>query len=275
MEDAVTSGILGKLLNSRLEITQVRDEHFPRGHETKAQVVSTCRFILVTGGSVDYKVEDRTATLATGHAVFVPPWVWRTWTVPTREGIDLLWVVFSVAPGIFTHLDSSIEVRHRDFALLAERMAALFSRWKDGVRPALSIEAEVKAILAIFFETPEVLEEMRRAESRSGAERHPEIRKAVRWLREHYSSPHALAEMQESVALNPDYFRDLFHRQVHQTPNQYLTQLRMRAARHFLAETTMRVGEVAGKCGFTDPQYFTRAYRKFWGRAPSAEPRND
>lgn len=269
MKTEASAQLLGQLLNSRLHISQVRNEHFDAGFSPKTQVVPTCRFILITGGSVEYTVEQHTSRLTAGHAVFVPPWVWRTWTVP--RGLDLLWVVFQAGPGIFNNLEGDIEVKPSQFAWLKSRMESLFQLWSETEEGELVFEAELKAILARFFADQEVDAAMVRMTNAYSLTHHAEVRKAMVWLRTHYTEPNALAGMQTQVALHPDYFRDLFHQQVHQTPNQYLTQLRLRAARYFLSESAISIKEVAAKTGFTDPQYFTRAYRKFWGHPPSGE----
>ncbi|NJL70287.1 MAG: helix-turn-helix domain-containing protein [Candidatus Competibacteraceae bacterium] len=261
--------LLRQLLNSALHISQVRNEHFEAGYSAKPQVVPTCRFILITGGEVEYTVEQHTSRLKAGTAVFVPPWVWRTWTVPRR--LDLLWVVFQAGPGISKDLVGDIEVKPAQFAWLVSRMESLFQLWSHKEEPTAVFEAELKAILARFFCDPQVDAAMARMTESYAATYHASVLQAMVWLRAHYAESNALAVMQAQVALHPDYFRDLFHQQVHQTPNQYLTQLRLRAARHFLSESAISIKEVATKTGFADPQYFTRAYRKFWGYPPSKE----
>lgn len=51
----------------------------------------------------------------------------------------------------------------------------------------------------------------------------------------------------------------------------YLLGRRMEHARALLADETRqaRVSEVAYECGFSDPNYFSRAYRKHWNTAPT------
>ncbi len=267
------SHLLGQVLNSRLHVSQVRSEHFNAGFSTKSQVVPTCRFILITGGAVEYTVEQHTSRLTAGHAVFVPPWVWRMWSVP--RGLDLVWVVFQGGPGIFNNLEGDVAVKPSQFAWFKSRMESLFQLWSEKAESVLVIEAELKAILARFFSDSCVERTMAQMEEAQAVSYHAEVRQALNCLRAHYSEPNALSQMLGQVALHPDYFRGLFQKQMHQTPNQYLTQLRLRAARYLLSESPIPIKEVAEKTGFADPQYFTRAYRAFWGHPPSRERRPD
>jgi len=51
----------------------------------------------------------------------------------------------------------------------------------------------------------------------------------------------------------------------------YLLNRRMEHGRDLLADTSrqLRVSEVAYECGFSDPNYFSRAYRRHWKAAPT------
>ncbi len=48
-------------------------------------------------------------------------------------------------------------------------------------------------------------------------------------------------------------------------PARYLRTLRLREARSLLVETRLPVGEIARQCGFADPLYFSRHFRKETG----------
>ena len=58
------------------------------------------------------------------------------------------------------------------------------------------------------------------------------------------------------------------------TPNNYVQDYRMVLARHLLTrDKELNVSEVAYKCGFSDPKYFTRCFKKAVGCTPT-EMRN-
>ncbi|MBC2601616.1 AraC family transcriptional regulator [Puniceicoccus vermicola] len=258
---------LGQLLNSRLHFDQVRHEQFQPGFSARSQIVPTCRFILFTGGSVRYQVEGEDVNCEAGSVLFVPPWIWREWEVVGDRPAELLWTVFSASEGIFQDFDHLILDRPTEFFLQRLGMERILALKQRQEKYDLLMEGEMKAVLARFFlNLPELVMEKKRA-----SDRHPEVDYSVRWLQAHYYVPTALAELQEQLTLHPDYFRDLFRRQMHESPNRYLTTLRMRAARYFLKDSVMSIKEVAARCGYTDALYFSRAYRKFWNHSPSEE----
>lgn len=58
------------------------------------------------------------------------------------------------------------------------------------------------------------------------------------------------------------------------TPNNYVQDYRMELARHLLTRNKeLNVSEVAYRCGFSDPKYFTRCFKKAVGCTPT-EQRN-
>ncbi|MBI3829028.1 MAG: helix-turn-helix domain-containing protein [Planctomycetes bacterium] len=54
-------------------------------------------------------------------------------------------------------------------------------------------------------------------------------------------------------------------------PLRYLLRKRIDAAAELLRFSTLPAQEVARQCGFDNPFYFSRLYRKMRGKPPSAE----
>lgn len=52
------------------------------------------------------------------------------------------------------------------------------------------------------------------------------------------------------------------------TPNEYITDRRLSTAADMLAENDLSVAEVAYKCGFNTPQYFSGCFKKRFGLSP-------
>lgn len=52
------------------------------------------------------------------------------------------------------------------------------------------------------------------------------------------------------------------------SPNNYLLNTRINYAKRLLSESNTRVSDVAYRCGFSDPKYFSRCFRKLTGMLP-------
>ena len=48
----------------------------------------------------------------------------------------------------------------------------------------------------------------------------------------------------------------------------------MEHARTLLSTTDLKIYEAAEQCGFTDANYFSSAYRKYYGHTPFQEKKN-
>ena len=54
------------------------------------------------------------------------------------------------------------------------------------------------------------------------------------------------------------------------TPNNFILDIRLNAAHQMLLEEkNLNVSEVAYRCGFSDPKYFSRCFKKAMGVTPS------
>lgn len=75
----------------------------------------------------------------------------------------------------------------------------------------------------------------------------------------------------ERLHLNTNYARDLFVKNVGCTPLQFLTEKRLEYAKQLLASCALKsysIREIAYMCGFSDPYYFSRTFRKRMGVSP-------
>lgn len=87
---------------------------------------------------------------------------------------------------------------------------------------------------------------------------------------QNYANPnYELDELLRSAPYCYDYLCRLFRQEMHTTPHKYLTNLRLQAAADALRLSTGRsVTEIARMCGYHDPLYFSRMFKKKYGVSP-------
>ena len=261
--------VLQGLLRAALPVKNVERREFAAGWITPDEVIVTHRFIILLEGRMDYTVEGVTRRVEAGEQVFAPAWCRRQWTVPKRGGVcRLLWCDFS-SGGVTV---PPVLCRRRPEALGAEvavfeGMRGLAAGGREGRETALRLEGELKAALARFW-TEAQAEGME--SERSGAT-HPEVARALVWLEKHYAEPGALEDFYRTVELSPNHFRVLFRRETGGTVQGVLARLRLRRARYLVQETARPMKQIAAETGFAEPLYFSKQYRKFWGRAATED----
>ena len=89
-------------------------------------------------------------------------------------------------------------------------------------------------------------------------------------LHENVGNPYFdLTEGIRALGYHPDYFRRSFKRYTSLSPLRYLNGLRIERAKDLLRlETSLSVGEIAARCGFSDPLYFSTAFKAQVGISP-------
>ncbi len=95
------------------------------------------------------------------------------------------------------------------------------------------------------------------------------IQRAVHHLATHSGEPFDLEALAVRCGLSPSRFSHLFRAETGTTPQQFAEKLRMETARQLLAQTNLSVAEIGAEVGYEDPLYFSRRFRRFYGRAPS------
>ncbi len=96
------------------------------------------------------------------------------------------------------------------------------------------------------------------------------IAEAVQYIFRHYAEDISVQELADRAYLNNNYFSKLFTAQVGVTPQQLILHTRIEKAKELLRYTDLSVGEIAQTVGFTDPLYFSRAFKRYTGSAPTA-----
>lgn len=87
-------------------------------------------------------------------------------------------------------------------------------------------------------------------------------------------SRYSLEDFARSLPLNYDYIRKLFKKEVGITPHEYLTLSRMELAKSIILSgvanqySNYTVAQIAEMCGYAEPLYFSRVFKKHFGVAP-------
>lgn len=90
------------------------------------------------------------------------------------------------------------------------------------------------------------------------------------FMAQHLDRPLNLRELAESVNLSPHHFARTFKNLTGQSPMHYFTQMRLQQACHLLDTARQPIKQIAATVGYSDPQYFSRIFRRIIGMTPHA-----
>jgi AraC-like DNA-binding protein len=92
----------------------------------------------------------------------------------------------------------------------------------------------------------------------------------LQYIHEHLTEKIPVDTLSRKAYLSRNIFFKWFKEQFGLTPLEYITRERIRLARQLLADERNTVSEVGQQCGFTDTNYFVRAFRRSEGLTPGA-----
>ena len=95
------------------------------------------------------------------------------------------------------------------------------------------------------------------------------ISKAKNYIQENYQKDISLDDVSRHVDISPYYFSKLFKQEDGRTFIEYLTGIRIQEARRLLRNPGYSIKEIGIMCGYSDPNYFSRIFKKYEGVTPS------
>lgn len=259
-------------LGGPVRVTMAGRHVFARGPATDDEIVTTDRLILILNGRLNYTAEGRAFRLGKGTQFLVPAWTRRVWAVPASAACEIVWCEFEgedlggVAPPLLKRGLGPAELRVEKAG--HELVRRLFHEAEEKSRAwaRLRLEAEVKALLARFLEKAEGA-----AVRKIPRTMHAGVQAALRWMAKNFREPDVIETLYRGSALSRNYLRTLFVRAMRCSPQEYAGRMRLRQARHLLRHSDWQIKRIAAECGYADPLYFSRLYRRWKGHPPSAE----
>ncbi len=95
------------------------------------------------------------------------------------------------------------------------------------------------------------------------------LERSFAYLQEHFTRSISVKELAAVEQISVSRYHQLFRSQTGQTPNQYVTLLRMKLAKRLLTDASYSVQQVAAACGYEDAFYFSRVFRQEYGVSPN------
>ena len=95
------------------------------------------------------------------------------------------------------------------------------------------------------------------------------IRRAIAHLNEHYSENVSVEALAKVANYSVAQFRKLFVKLTQMSPSEYVTNVRINAAKALLRTTDKRIADIATETGFYDHAHFIRTFRAATGQTPN------
>ncbi|WP_209332478.1 two-component regulator propeller domain-containing protein [Lunatimonas salinarum] len=95
------------------------------------------------------------------------------------------------------------------------------------------------------------------------------IRQAMRIIKEQYADPNFRVDvLSTKLGISKMKCYRLFKEVLDTTPSDLIIRMRLQKAERLLHKKQMNVSEVGFECGFNDPKYFSKLFKKHYGASP-------
>ena len=95
------------------------------------------------------------------------------------------------------------------------------------------------------------------------------IEKAEAFIRRNYMKEISLDDISSYCNISSYYFSKLFKQETGENYVEYLTRIRIENAKKMLSDSEVSIKEISYSVGFSDPNYFSRAFKKYEGVSPT------
>ncbi len=95
------------------------------------------------------------------------------------------------------------------------------------------------------------------------------VQRAQEYIRDNYQKDLSLDELSRELDISPYYFSKLFKEETGSNFVEYLTGLRMNRAKEMLKDDRCSMKEICAQIGYSDPNYFSRIFKKNIGLTPT------
>lgn len=94
------------------------------------------------------------------------------------------------------------------------------------------------------------------------------VQKAQKYMEHHYNRELTVQTVAEGCHVSASHLHRLFQKRLGVTPGDFLSNIRISAARDLLVNTDLPVSDIAWSCGFHSLSYFSDCFRKKVGVSP-------
>ena len=218
------------------------------------------QLLLIESGVCEAELGGEKHLLSAGNILLYPPNVKQRYTF-LETGLSL-WCHFTgtVVEEVLSEygLEGGVYRIAPDHALF-EAYTALIRRFHQKTTRPLAIAS----LLEVLFDLSRVMN------AKDAVEGQGVIDSLLNYMHMHYAERLSVEALARQTGYSESRISHLFTEVTGKSPMRYLNDIRLKASRELLLSTQLSVGEIAATCGFEDPLYYSRRFRKHYGMSPT------
>jgi AraC-like DNA-binding protein len=233
-------------------------------HPTR--VIDSHELIFVKQGELDMWEEDQVFHLEAGQTLHLFPGRQHGSTKLMPLGLKFYWIHFEVEHENSRNTryrgdESGLPLKIPQLAHLSkhERLESLYRIFlEDQETGSLSASAANLLTMLMLIEVAKADEE----EPENTADQNVVASWAHTFIRINYDRPITTTSVAEALGYNGDYLGRIYRKAYGCTLIEAIHRRRVDVACNYLLDSKLTISQIAEKCGFNDPDYFRRIFRR-------------
>lgn len=219
----------------------------------------THAFNIRVTGEMHYDFGDKRMTVEAGEMIYIPKG--STYIYKTEPDSESICTVISFEGDIENVEPTRFSLK--DFYATDLMSSHFADMWRFGT------SADKYKCNAVFYELLSYLSALESSDY-SKKRKFDTVQPAVDYLKQHiYDSSLTADALHKMCGVSNTYFRSIFISRFGMSPKKYIVSKRMSYARHLIdSGEADSVKEVALAVGYSDPLYFSKAFKKNYGVSP-------
>jgi AraC family transcriptional regulator of arabinose operon len=246
-----------------LAVTHIGRFDHVRGHSVERPGgTRESLFILCLNGAGRGHLNGVSWSLRSGQGVVLPPGLPHGYAADPKNPWTLIWVHF-VGPWAvdFTKIIGGTGP-HRKFSV--HNIELVVEAFEECHRHVLGgyTDADLIGLSTSFARLLGLCRTLQRHSNPRRRHTEDGVLRTIRFMREHLSRQVSLEELAQTANLSVPHYSAMFKRQIHCSPVEFLTRLRLQKACERLECSDDTIAQIGYTVGFNDPLYFSRVFRR-------------
>ncbi|WP_152396664.1 response regulator transcription factor [Paenibacillus guangzhouensis] len=95
------------------------------------------------------------------------------------------------------------------------------------------------------------------------------VKQVLHQIQTNYAEELSLKTLSHTLHIHPFYLGQLFQKETGESFSDYLNAFRIKKAQKLLKTTTMKTSDISRSCGYLEPGYFYKMFKKYTGMSPT------
>ncbi|MDL2288570.1 AraC family transcriptional regulator [Oscillospiraceae bacterium OttesenSCG-928-F05] len=217
-----------------------------------------------------FHIGDKSYRLSAGDGFFIPPDTVAHYSADENDPWSYSWIGFHGLKAEKYMFSAGLSAKNPRFAYTRDdRMKTYF---KKMITASSADRVGDMRALGYFYLIISLLTEVGGPSPESDGKGRSElyVKKAVEYIRTHYTHGMRIGDMAAYLGLNRSYLYDLFMTYLRMSPQQFLIRFRIEKACDLMRRSQLSISDISRSVGYDDPFLFSKVFKKVTGMPPRA-----